>query len=829
MKAIVKHRTRSQASRWGSAGGAGARSKVGLAVAVALYGAAAVRTGAALADAAAADATQTVQSPALQEVVVTARKREENLQEVPESIDVFTSKDLQNMAIAQFEDYATKTPSVSFISIGPGTQEFFMRGVSDGSNPNVPNTSTTGFFLDDMSMSYYGSIPDLHAYDIARIEVLNGPQGTLFGAGAMSGAIRLITNKPDPYAFSAGLDVDGGKIDDASYNTTYEGFLNIPLVDGWTAVRLSTYALHDGGFIDNLLTTRDWVNGVVSNNAAWARNDYNTQNVDGARAAIKQKIADDWSAVLTYSYQSQRHTGAWDQDPQHYALDEVSRFAPENGNNYLSAFDLHVDGDVGIGDLVYAGTYWDMPLHTVDEYSNYVQYSNVSPFNAPDIQSFACLTGPTIEQTNQGVPLSQQSPFSGCKVPEMYYVYDSDTKRWSNELRLQSKAGGRWHWLGGLYWEKTDENYSLFYDMPNIQQTGEAFQSQISYYNVYAGEHATPLPQEWYSYVSRFDYLQVTEFTDETFDIFDWWSVEAGVQHFQSHFTGSSDWAGYAWQPKEPSSYSGASHKFNAKVGTNFKITKDLLVYAIFSQGFRDGGINPGIGTSCQANGAPIYYKPDTLNNFEVGWKSTLLGGRMTWNGALYYMPWKDYQTPVFDLAICPTSFNANIGNARIYGVESNVDYLVTDHLSLEASLSYNDSKLTSDSYYNPNYIVYAGERLPYVPYFDYSANARYERPVSPTLNGFFQYDVSHKGDMWSSLQAVDEQGFARSLQPAYEISDLRLGIESASSEWSTELYISNLWNTNAVIFTNTGNYDHRQTTNEPRVFGIRLKYRWGK
>ena len=158
--------------------------------------------------AAAADVT----TGGLQEVVVTARKREENLQDVPVSIDVFTAKDMQNLGITSFDDYAQKVPSISFISVGPGTQLFVMRGVSDGSNPNYANTSATGFFVDDMSMSWIGVQPDLHLYDIERIEVLNGPQGTTFGAGSMAGAIRYITNKPDVNAFSAGVDFDAGQI-----------------------------------------------------------------------------------------------------------------------------------------------------------------------------------------------------------------------------------------------------------------------------------------------------------------------------------------------------------------------------------------------------------------------------------------------------------------------------------------------------------------------------------------------------------------------------------------------------------------------------------------
>jgi outer membrane receptor protein involved in Fe transport len=498
----------------------------------------------------------------------------------------------------------------------------------------------------------------------------------------------------------------------------------------------------------------------------------------------------------------------------------VSRFGPETGNNYVKSLDLHLEGDVGIGDLVYASTYQSQATHLVNEYSEYVQYST-SSFSAPLIQSYACLTDPV--NSASGV-------FSGCNVPTQYYVYDNNTQRWSNELRLQSKTGGRFHWLVGLYWEKTKDTYSNFFAMPGLQPTGDAYQAAISFYNnLYAPAQASPLPNEWYSYKSRLDEFQTTEFTDLTFDLSDRWSVNAGVQHFKSSFVGSSQWAGYFWDPKVPSIYTGASHKINAKAGLDFKVSKDLLLYADFGQGYREGGANSGLGRSCYANGAPAYYKPDTLNNFEVGWKSANLNRRMTWNGAFYYMTWKDYQTPVFDLNICPTSFNANLGDARIYGVESNIDYKVTDGLSVQVSGSYNDSHLVTNAYYNVNYVVVPGERLPYVPYFSYSANARYEKPIGPALKGYVQYDIAHKGNMWSDLRAVNKHGFAHSLQPAYEISNLRFGVKDPNDRWSAEAYISNLFNKDAVIFTNTGNYDRRQTTTEPRVFGLRLSYRWGK
>jgi outer membrane receptor protein involved in Fe transport len=380
------------------------RSRLALAIAATLSSSAAMHVAPASAVEAPGDVT-------LEEVVVTARKRTENLQDVPVSIDVFTSKDLQNLAISQFEDYASRTPSISFVSAGPGTQTFVMRGVSDGSNPSYANTASTAFLLDDMSMNYYGTTPDLHLYDIAQIEVLNGPQGTTFGAGAMAGALRFITNKPDPKAFSAGIDVDGGKVESGSHNGTVEGFINIPLIADWTALRISAFSDYHGGYINNLNTTRNWVNGTVSNNSQWSGKNYNVEKVTGARIALGQVIADGWKASLTYSYQRELTHGAWDQDPtiggavdaggnlvngpvRSLGSHNVDRFGPESKQFYTKTLDFHLEGDVGIGDLVYASTYWAQDDRTVNEYSEYMQYVNTGTLNATARQAFDCLTDP---------------------------------------------------------------------------------------------------------------------------------------------------------------------------------------------------------------------------------------------------------------------------------------------------------------------------------------------------------------------------------------------------------------------------------------------------
>src|SRR5882724_5056078 len=617
--------------------GSAAASKISLAVAAAL---------AVAPPRAPAAQPSEASSGALQEIVVTARKRQENLQDVPLSIDVFTRKDMQNLGITGFDDYAQKVPSISFISEGPGTQLFVMRGVSDGSNPTYANTSATGFFVDDMSMSWQGVQPDLHLYDIERIEVLNGPQGTTFGAGSMAGAIRYITNKPDVNAFSGGIDFNGGHIQGGQENWTYEGFFNAPIIDGVLGLRLSGFSDSHGGFIRNALTTRTWVNTAVSNNAQWARNNYNRAHVEGGRVALKGVLNDQWNATLTYSFQRQATQGAWDEDPN-LAPRTVARFGPENHRFEARTLDFHVDGDVGIGDLVFASTYWALPTRQQNEYSQYIEN-----YQGGANEGVTCVND----------PVYGTGPYPGCKVPVQYYEYHTNPQRWSNELRLASKPGGRFHWLGGLYWEKTvDRNSGSTYYMPGLRTNSPTFQ----YYNYYSGTppgFSSLPPTQWYAYSTRWDYLQTTEFANISFDVSDKLNVEAGVVHFHSNSRYYSPFGQFAYVPTSPALNVDTSNKWDAKYGINYKLTDKVMVYADFAQGFRDGGTNSGLPDACYNTGdghggkVPHKYVPDTLNNYEIGLKTESLNGRLVWNTAAYLMHWKQLQTLIYDVDICAPS-----------------------------------------------------------------------------------------------------------------------------------------------------------------------------
>ena len=770
-----------------------------------------------------AAAANAPESGGIEEIVVTARKVAENLQDVPLSIDVFTAKDMKNLGIASMDDYMQKTPSISYVSTGPGTQLFVMRGVSDGSNPNYANTASTGFFVDDLSMNYGGAQPDLHLYDIERIEVLNGPQGTTYGAAAMSGAIRYITNKPDLHSFSAGIDTDIGRIQSAATNQTYEAFVNLPLIDGVLGFRASAFSVSNGGFIDNKLDTRTWVNGAVSNNAPWARNDYNHENVKGGRLALKAQFGENWTALFTYGFQQQHTNGAWDQDPTLPKL-TVERFGPEQNLFETNMADLHIEGDVGIGDLVFASAFWNQERRQWNEYSQYEQNYNAGAANTPPTgypgtqEGYTCMND----------PYYGTGAFSGCKPATQFYSYQVNPKRWSNELRLSSKPGGRFHWLVGGYWQVTnDHNYGENYYMPGLQYKGAAFQSELAYYGL---TQPTLPPGIWYAYVESSHELETSEFANINFDVTDKLNVEAGVVDFHSYGNYDTPVLSFAYSPNIPSDFSQTSKKVDGKAGVNYKLTDHVLLYADWAQGFRPGGSNSGLPYGCYSSGVTQSYTPDTLNNYEFGWKTTSMNNRLVWNGALYYMDWKDLQALIYDAAVCPSSsYNINVGDARIYGMESNIDYKVDEHLSIQGSVDYTDARVTSAA--TAAYDTYVNERLPFSPYFSWSWNARYQRPVSEGLQGYVQFDMADKGDMFNGLNPDDKNtGLPRILQPSFIIMNLRLGINPAGSEaWSVEAYVSNLANKNAIIFSNTGNFDLRLTVNEPRVFGARVSYRWGK
>jgi outer membrane receptor protein involved in Fe transport/tetratricopeptide (TPR) repeat protein len=745
----------------------------------------------------------------LAEVVVTARRRAENVQDVPQNIDVLTTQNLKDLNVVRLEDVIALSPSISFISSGPGAQRITIRGASDGSSPNygASNESTVGYLVDDLALDHYGHNPDLHLYDIERIEVLNGPQGTLFGPSALAGAVRIITNKPDPKTFSAGGDVDGGAIAGGGKNWTYEGYANIPLIEGVSALRISAFSEHDGGYIYNLLSSRTWsVDGITSTNAAWAANNFNTRETYGGRIALLQNIGENWHVLLSGNYQQQTYRGTWEDNPTLAGPREVREFSPSGGYNYARFLESHVDGDVGIADLVYIGGISSLASGRLYNFSEYSQYSNYAGF----VQPLTCVTDPTSVPGNHG-----------CEAPYMYALPSGTIKRFSNEIRLQSKPG-RVHWTLGVYSDKVRNPFSAAEHLPNLNLNGAPAQEALAAYDY----KAMPVAGDFYSSYDVDNYNEATEFGDVTFDLDDLWSIEGGVQHFHSAVSEAQAYATYFYYPRYSEYHRAFSNKTNLKAGIDFKPRAHSLLYFSFAQGYREGGFNY-VPSGSKAN-VPQTFDPDTLNNFELGFKNEELGGRLIWNSAAYLMLWKDYQTNV-SIAGPPYGFQANIGNARIAGLESTLEWIPIDGLHLSFSGNYNDARLRSNEYQNPSFMVLPGERLSDAPLFNFSAVARYERHVA-NENAYAQIDVEHKGSMWNSLP-VDQ----RILQPQYSLINLRIGLGDAAGAWRAESYVTNVANKRAIIYEDTTGYDYYpgistpQLATPPRIVGLRLSYNWRK
>ena len=237
-----------------------------------------------------AASAQTAAAPegGLGDIIITATKTSQNLQDVPISVQAFDTQTLSNLQVQSFNDYVRFLPSVTFQSSGPGTAKVYFRGVSSGENANHSTSQpTVGIYLDELPVTTISGAVDVHVYDLARVEALAGPQGTLFGASSMAGTIRLITNRPDPSAFSGAVDAEVNTVADGGIGGVLEGFVNVPLSDR-IAVRAVGWYKKDAGYIDNVLQTRVYpTSGITATTAPYVKKDYNDVETLGGRLALE--------------------------------------------------------------------------------------------------------------------------------------------------------------------------------------------------------------------------------------------------------------------------------------------------------------------------------------------------------------------------------------------------------------------------------------------------------------------------------------------------------------------------------------------------------------
>ncbi len=731
----------------------------------------------------------------LEEVLVTAQKRTESLQDVPISVLSLGEQQINQLGITNFDEYVAMLPNVSFSGVGPGTNQIFMRGASDGGDGNASGSQpTVGVYLDEQPVTAIGSNLDVYIYDIARIEALAGPQGTLYGASSQSGTLRIITNKPDPSAFAAAVDVDYSDTSDGSDSYALEGFVNMPIGDK-AAIRLVGWDTQQGGWIDNVPGTRTYeLEGgygsdpdptpggrqVTINNNKLVDEDQNTADNTGARAALRIDLSEKWVGTASILTQQLDTEGAFDQDPT-LGENEIQRYTRDFQNDDFTQYALTLEGEIANHSIIYAGSYMERDLDYYGDYTAYGEEAYWVPYYACDYYA---------DEAGQ------------CTNLATYLDFNNKYERTSQELRLQSLAEGRLHYTAGLYYEDSEHVYDQQWKMPGMSPSLWARGRENMFYNT----DQKRTDEQW------------AVFGEVTYDITKSLYATVGARHYDStnELAGYTGWGrtnfveDYGFNVDSKTEDDDQIYKFNL----TWNVTDDALVYGTWSEGYRVGGLNrdPNVPTPS--------YAPDKLTNYELGWKTTLLEGRMRFNGAAYYSEWVDMQYTIYTFDLSPVGNTYNVGEAEISGFETDLTYLVLENLTITAAAAYNDAQ-TSEDFVLANGVVSVpdGTDLPNVPEIKYALTSRYEFELAG-LQSFAQVAYSYTDESWNDIrpsERVEQDDFANL--------NLRAGFDKDS--WGMDFYVDNVMDDNDNITVGPRAYYLTATPQRPLTVGVKLRMRF--
>jgi outer membrane receptor protein involved in Fe transport len=701
-------------------------------------------------------------STALEEIVVTAQKRSENLQDVPISIQALGTEKLDELQVSDIGDYVKFLPSVTIRSAAPGFTTIYMRGVASGENNNHSGPlPSVGVYLDEQPVTTITGSLEPHIYDIARVEVLAGPQGTLYGASSQAGTIRIITNKPDASGFDASYDLEVNSVAHGDIGYGAEGFVNVPLGER-AAIRLVAWAQHDAGYIDNEPGTISYPTaGVTRSNAPWAEDDYNEVDIYGARAALKIDLDDNWSVTPSLNAQRTEVDGSFTVDKA-VGKREVRRFQLDKGDDKWAQAALTIEGQVANLDVVYAGAYMKRWIDGDTDYSDYAYFYDTlySYYWTDDAGNFV--------------------------DPTQYTQSKDYFKKQSHEFRVSTPTDNRLRLVAGLFYQRQTHNIQQRYKIDGIGSAIEV-----------PGWPDTI----WLTKQYRVD-RDYAAFGELSFDVTDQFSLTGGIRFFKAKnslegffgygagFGGTGERQCFAPAVVEGSPCTnvdkttkddGHTYRINAQ----YKFDDDRMVYATLSTGYRPGGIN--------RRGTLPPYDSDFLKNREFGWKTSWLENRLRWNGAVFYETWDDFQFSF--LGANGLTEIRNAGKAKMVGAETDFSWLVADGFTLNGSASYTDAELDQDYIPDPSAPPAAvkGTRLPVTPKFKANVTARYEWMVGD-LDAHVQGSLVHTGSIYPDLTDADRL-FTGKLKD-YTTVDLTAGASTGS--WRVEAYVKNLFDSAA-------------------------------
>jgi iron complex outermembrane receptor protein len=761
-----------------------------------------------------AQAQEVGSTGSLEEVVVTAQKRSESLQNVPLSITALGTQKLEELHVQNVDDYIKYLPSVSYQTTGTGSAKLYMRGVSSGGDGvHSGSPPSVGVYLDEQPVTTIQGMLDLHMYDIARVEALAGPQGTLYGASSEAGTLRIITNKPEFNVLKGAYDVQANQVNHGGVGYSGEGYVNIP-IGAVAAFRLVGWYEKDAGYIDNVPGSLTYPatysngspgSGFTEDNRptpqnpapstryfGTAKNNYNDVETFGARAALRIALGDNWTVTPTIQGQEANSNGIFASEqtksvpgyPNLYpSLGDlqVQHFSPEPSTDHWSQATLTIEGRISDFDITYAGGFVHRTSVVNSDYTDYsLGYS------------LEYTRGPTYFADNAGNPVNPTQQITDADGYKMY----------SHEIRVSTpKSYPVRATFGGFIQRQTDDF------LQNYQIAGLS-----------DAESVTGWPGTYYLTDEILVKRDSAAFGELTWDVTSQVSLLGGMRYY-TYKNSEQGYSGFksaqtrcldqtlpgplgapCQQLYQVAQGNGTTPKFTA----TYKFDEQRLVYATVSKGFRPGGPNT-IGSQ---------YSSDTLQNYELGWKTSWLGNTLRVNGAIFQEDWKDFQFSYAGLnGIVETK---NAGGARIRGIETSIDWAASSALTLGGGISWLNPILTvpyckfpsqsggiqtatcndysSGSPVAQAYGAPAGQQLPTSPKFKGNLTGRYSFALSSEWEAYAQSSVVYQSAVWSDLRTVQRDIIGQ--QPAYALFDANIGAQKGGL--GIELFIDNAFDRRA-------------------------------
>ena len=811
----------------------------------------------------------------IEEVVVTARKKTESLQDVPLSVSALRESALDEKGISVFEDYLLQLPSVTAGGSGPGTSTIYIRGLAS-TTPNLTTAGVAGlapnvsFYLDEQPLAQPGRNLDVYAADMARIEVLAGPQGTLFGASSQAGVVRMITNKPVIGETSGNVEVESRFMPDGDSGAKVELVGNMPIGES-TAARLVAYRDKKGGYIDQVAGTLDVsqsarfrpagtirqnglpvnssrggfqagadLSGATLNKAgAIVKDDANELTYEGFRASVAHEINESWDALFTVAQQTIEADGVFFVDPTLGDL-EIQRYTEDKIEDEYDNMSLTLEGSIGDLEVVYAGAYTDRTTDQMVDYTDYLFVGQYLPY-------YICDYYVTYTSNAPG-----NVPTGTCGAPNLLVDSTTNLEVTSHEFRINADLSDTTSLTAGVFISDTeltelnlfnyptsvenDITYAANYPLTNTSATGSINNASPGWYS--AGPFSEPVI--FFNDIRRTDeqrgiFGELSFATSDTTELSigaRWYDIEVDFEgsansSFGNGF-GNTDQQKYGsnlsaqYAPGNSNGYPDKAETDGVigKVTYSWKPNDDSMYYLTWSEGFRPGLLNRPAGRT-NSDGSytiPAAIDSDEITNYEFGWKSVLQDGQLRFNGSLFFVDVSGLQSTIFDPSIVNLFFSDNAADAEIKGVEGDFIYYTETGLILSGAFSLLDTEITKSLIPTGDIIV--GQELAFAPGFQGNISARKEWDLEAGNTGYWQAQFTMSDKSYSDIMAPN-----RAEQDSYNLLNLRAGI--TNDDWFAEMYVDNVTDERAEI-SNTFVFDRQRVAIiRPLTIGLRYKLKF--